>query len=73
MDVETRRLVEEAVERARHLLETRRTALDQLAARLFEKETVEADEIAGILAETQTAGSNGRQPVAAPAMPAALG
>ena len=41
-----RRLVEEAVERARGLLETHRVALDHLATRLFEKETIEADEIA---------------------------
>ena len=62
VDAETRRLVEESVTRARQLLETRRTALDHLAARLFEKETVEADEIAAILAETETAGSNGHAP-----------
>jgi cell division protease FtsH len=60
VDVETRRLVEEAVERAHHLLETHRPALDQLAARLFEKETVESDEIATILAETPS--SNGHEP-----------
>ena len=64
VDAETRRLVEESVTRARQLLETRRTALDHLAARLFEKETVEADEIAAILAETETAGSNGHAPQA---------
>ena len=64
VDVETRRLVEESVARARQLLETRRTTLDHLAARLFEKETVEADELAAILAETETAGSNGHTPQA---------
>jgi cell division protease FtsH len=61
VDVETRRLVEEAVERARHLLETHRVALDHLATRLFEKETIEADEIAAILAEAPA--SNGHEPV----------
>ena len=61
VDVETRRLVEEAVDRASHLLETHRTALDHLAARLFEKETIEADEIAAILAAAP--GSNGRAPL----------
>jgi cell division protease FtsH len=61
VDVETRRLVEEAVGRARKLLDTHRLALDHLAARLFEKETIEADEIAAILAAAP--GSNGREPV----------
>ncbi len=65
VDVETRRLVEEAVEHGRQLLETRRAALDQLAARLFEKETVESDEIAAILAEMPA--RDGSQPNAVPA------
>jgi|SRR5579859_330438 len=63
VDVETRRLVEEAVARARQLLETHRLALDHLAARLFEIETIEADEIATILAAAPA--SNGHEPVLA--------
>jgi cell division protease FtsH len=64
VDVETRRLVEEAVEHGRHLLEMHRTALDHLAARLFDKETVEADEIASIMAETPS--GDGHQPADLP-------
>jgi cell division protease FtsH len=52
VDVETRRLVEEAVEQDRTMLATHRTALDRLAARLYEQETVGSDEIATILSET---------------------
>jgi len=51
VDVETRRLVEEAVEQDRTMLATHRTALDRLAARLYEQETVGSDEIATILSE----------------------
>jgi cell division protease FtsH len=60
VDVETRRLVEEAVEQDRTMLATHRTALDRLAARLYEKETVGSDEIAAILSETPC--DNSRQP-----------
>ena len=54
VDVETRRLVEEAVDHGRHMLGMHRHALDHLAARLFETETIEANEIAAIVAETPT-------------------
>ncbi len=49
VDVETRRLVEDAVEQGRAMLEGQRTALDQLAAKLSEQETVSSDEIDAIL------------------------
>jgi cell division protease FtsH len=52
VDVEIRRLVEEAVAQAGNMLATHRTALDRLAARLYEKETVGSDEITAILSET---------------------
>jgi len=62
VDVETRRLVEEAAANAQNVLAAHRPALDQLAARLCEQETVTADEIAAILA--QTASHNGHPPAA---------
>lgn len=49
VDGETRRIVEEAVSRAWELLETHQAALDQLAARLREQETVDGDEVLAIL------------------------
>lgn len=51
VDVETRRLVEEAAASAQTVLATHRPALDQLAARLCEQETVTAEEMAAILAQ----------------------
>ncbi|MCK9486782.1 MAG: ATP-dependent zinc metalloprotease FtsH [Dehalococcoidia bacterium] len=49
IDNEVRRLVDEAHERCRVLLADNRDALDRLAARLIEVETVEGDDIARIL------------------------
>jgi cell division protease FtsH len=49
VDVETRRLVEDAAEKGRAMLETQRSALDRLAAMLSEQETVSSDEIDVIL------------------------
>ncbi|MBP7693914.1 MAG: ATP-dependent zinc metalloprotease FtsH [Anaerolineales bacterium] len=49
VDVETRRLVEEAVVLGGTRLAAHRTALDRLAARLYEQETVASDEIEALL------------------------
>jgi cell division protease FtsH len=49
VDGETRRIVEDAVTQAWELLEAYRPALDQMAARLCEQETLDAKEVAGIL------------------------
>ncbi len=51
VDAETRRIVEEAVEQAWELLDTHRGALDELARRLFEQETVNGEEVAAILTQ----------------------
>jgi cell division protease FtsH len=50
IDREVRALVNEAHERARAILEGRRTTLDILAQTLLEKETVEGDELRDIMA-----------------------
>ncbi|MDT8305555.1 MAG: ATP-dependent zinc metalloprotease FtsH [Anaerolineae bacterium] len=50
VDNETRRLVEQAVERAWDLLDTHRGALEQLAQRLREEETVAGEDVMAILA-----------------------
>lgn len=58
VDVETRRLVEEAAEKGRAMLETQRSSLNQLAAKLSEQETVSSDEIDVILGRTPRAPEN---------------
>ena len=60
VDAETRRIVEEALSRAWESLKTHRAALDRLAARLRERETVDGSEVAAIL--TQTVSGNEHQP-----------
>lgn len=57
VDTETRRIIEEAVGRTWNLLEADRGALDRLAERLCQQETVSGEEVAAVLAH---AGSNGR-------------
>lgn len=52
VDAETRRIVEAAMSQAWELLETHRPALDRLAMRLHEQETVDGAEVNAILAET---------------------
>jgi len=50
VDEETRRIIEESVSKAWKLLEAKRRQLDELAERLFEKETVEAEELKQLIA-----------------------
>jgi cell division protease FtsH len=52
VDAETRRIVEGAVNKGWELLENYRDALDELAFRLVEHETVEEHEVASVLAGT---------------------
>jgi cell division protease FtsH len=49
IDDEVRRLIEEAHERCRALLEDHRDKLDELATRLIEVETIEGDDLARLL------------------------
>ncbi len=49
IDQEIKRIIEESLEKARHILETRRKALEALAERLVEKETVDNDELREII------------------------
>ena len=62
VDSETRAIVERALSHAWQLLDEHRAALDRLAARLHETETVDGDEVAAILAGSREAPA----PVAAP-------
>ena len=55
MDLETRRLVEEALSQASGLLAGHRAALDWLAERLCEYETVNGSEVAAMLADASMA------------------
>jgi cell division protease FtsH len=59
VDTETRRIIEEAVEEARSILENHRPELDHLADLLCEKETVDGSQIEAILSKTEI-----REPVA---------
>ncbi|MDD5468853.1 MAG: ATP-dependent zinc metalloprotease FtsH, partial [Anaerolineales bacterium] len=55
VDAETKRIVEEAVEQAWGLLASHREALDELARRLFEQETVTGEEVVAIMAQSSPA------------------
>jgi cell division protease FtsH len=54
IDTEARRLVQQAADQARALLESGRASLDRVAAALLEKETLDAEEIEAIAAVSQT-------------------
>jgi cell division protease FtsH len=60
VDAETRRIVEEALSRAWELLDSHRDALERLATRLRERETVDGSEVTAIL-EGSVSG-NGHRP-----------
>jgi cell division protease FtsH len=49
IDEEVRRIIDEAIEKVRHILESRRTALEAMARRLIEVESIDADELKGII------------------------
>jgi cell division protease FtsH len=51
IDEEVRRIIEEAMEKVRHILETRRSALEAITRRLIEVESIDSDELQRILAE----------------------
>ncbi|MGE5223867.1 MAG: hypothetical protein ACM3PY_15620 [Omnitrophica WOR_2 bacterium] len=53
VDMETRRILEEAVDEARSILENHRLALDSLADLLCDHETVNGDQIDAILKQTE--------------------
>ncbi len=49
IDEEVRRIIDEAIEKVRHIVETRRPALEALSQRLIEVESVNADELQRII------------------------
>jgi len=49
IDEEVKRIIDEAIERVRTILESRRAALDALAARLIEKEVIDSAELKEII------------------------
>ena len=51
IDEEIRRVIDESLERARHILETRNEALVALALRLIEKEVIDFDELKEVVEE----------------------
>ncbi len=55
IDEEVKRIIDEGLERVRHILETRRGSLEALAQRLIEKEVVDSDELKEII-ERSSAG-----------------
>ncbi len=55
IDIEVKRILEEAAERVTRLLRDERPALDALQRRLVDKEILDKDEVADLLAETRRA------------------
>ena len=51
IDEEVKRIVDEAIDRVKHILQTRRPALDALTKRLMDKEVVEAEELKQLMEE----------------------
>ena len=52
IDEEVKRIVDESIEKARHILETRRASLEALTKRLIEKEVIDADELKEIIEQS---------------------
>ena len=52
IDEEVRRIIDESLEKVRHILEVRRRALESLTARLIEIEAIDADELKKIIDES---------------------
>ena len=76
IDEEVRRIIEEALEKVRHIVETRRPALEALTRRLIEVESVDAAELRRIMEEHSPrpqvvpGTAESRRPVAAETPPA---
>ena len=49
IDQEVKRIIDESMEKVRHILETRLASLNALSARLIEKEVVDSDELKEII------------------------
>ncbi len=49
IDEEIKRIVDESLEKVRHILETRRAALEALAKRLIEKEVIDTEELKEVI------------------------
>jgi cell division protease FtsH len=60
IDQEVKRIIDEAIEKVRHILESRRAALVALSVRLIEKETVDSAELRQVIEE------NARTPLIVP-------
>ncbi len=54
IDQEIKRIIDESLEKARHILETRRKALEALAAALIEKEVIDSEELKRIIEANST-------------------
>ncbi|MEX0676703.1 MAG: ATP-dependent zinc metalloprotease FtsH [Pirellulales bacterium] len=51
IDQEVKRIIDESLEKVRHILETRMVSLKALSARLLEKEVIDSDELKSIIEE----------------------
>ncbi len=54
IDQEVRRIIDEGIERVKHILEVRREALESLTRRLIEVESIDASELKRIIEETSS-------------------
>lgn len=52
IDQEVKRIIDEAISKVRHIVAARRVSLEAMAARLVEKEVIDADELRQIIEET---------------------
>ena len=52
IDEEVRRIIEESMEKVRHILETRRPALEAITRRLIEVESIDSEELQRIIEES---------------------
>ena len=54
IDQEVKRIIDESIEKVRDILESRRASLELLAARLIEREVIDASELKDIMEQTAT-------------------
>ena len=54
IDEEVKRIIDDSIVKARHILETRRASLEALTKRLIEKEVIDADELKDIIEQSSS-------------------
>ncbi len=57
IDLEVKRIIDESIVKVKHILETRRVALEALTARLLEREVIDSDELREVIEQTSSSPS----------------